>query len=154
MSVYGELKRLSSLAQVPLKLELYENMIKEAEPLFELKGQNLEDAVKAHISNLALYDMLLQECKVIEDYVVQKLETLEAQLHKHYLENAQRALGARDLSMYIKGDPQYVEGASIRLEVAHTRQRLESIVEAFKSMSWSLSNIVKLRIDSLEHVVL
>ena len=65
-----------------------------------------------------------------------------------------RALGTRDIQQYIKSEPQYVAAQTILLEVQHTKRRLEAIVEALKSLGWSLNNIVKLRIAQLEHVTL
>lgn len=104
--------------------------------------------------NLVGYDQLLQECKTIENFMTQKLETTEAHLHKHYLENTQRALQQRDLAMYIKGDPQFSEVNQVVMEVAHIRRQLEAIVDALKSLGWSLNNIVKLRVEQLEQTVL
>lgn len=142
------------LVRIPAKLEVYEALIKAAEPLFNLEGAVLEDACKAHLQNLALYDMMYNECKTIEAYLDAKREEVEASLHKHYLENSQRQLGARDLVMYIRGDPQVIEVIQILLEVSHVRRQLEAIVEAFKTMGWSLSNIVKLRVAQLDHTTL
>jgi hypothetical protein len=56
--------------------------------------------------------------------------------------------------MYVRGDPEYVAANQILLDVAHTRKQLEAIVEAMKTMGWSLSNIVKLRVAQLDHIVL
>ena len=142
------------LAKIPKKLEVYEALIAAAPPLFELKGEALVDAVKAHVSNLALYDMMLQECKTIELYLEGRREQVEAEQHKHYLESSARALGAKVLAMYIRSDPQVVEVAQIILDVGHVRRQLEAIVEAFRTMGWSLSNIVKLKVAQLDHTTL
>jgi hypothetical protein len=56
--------------------------------------------------------------------------------------------------MYIRGDPQIVEVIQVLLEVAHVKRQLEVIVEAFKTMGWSLSNIVKLRVAQIDHTIL
>ena len=56
--------------------------------------------------------------------------------------------------MYVKSDPEYVETKSIWVEIEHTKRSLEAIVEAFVTLGWSLSNIVKIRVASMEHVIL
>ncbi len=147
------LKR-TPLDKIPAKLEIYELLIKQAEPLFDLDGAVIEEACKSHLSNLALYDMMLNECKTIEYYLETKKDEVEAEKHRYYLENSQRQLGARDLSMYIRGDPQVVEVIQIMLEVSHVRRQLEAIVEALRTMGWSLSNIVKLKVAQLDHTTL
>lgn len=154
MSLIGELKKNSTLDAIAKRLEVYEVLIEESKPIFELKGKRLEELIKEQAYNLVGYDQLLQECKTIENFMGSKLETTEAHLHKHYLENSQRALGARDLAMYIKGDPQFSDVNQVVMEVAHIRRQLEAIVEALKSLGWSLNNIVKLRVEQLDHTVL
>jgi hypothetical protein len=143
-----QLKRMSN------KLNLFEAMIAAAEPCFELSGRGLEEVCKRHAQDLMTYDQALQECKTVEDIVRMKLEEKEGHLYKKYNENHQRALGQRDIGQYIKGDPEYVEIYEIILEIVHVRRKLESIVEALKSMGWSISNIVKLRIAQLEYATL
>ena len=154
MSLIGELKRASTLEAVAKRLEVYEILIEASKPIFELRNKKLEEMIKEQALNLVSYDQCLQECKTIESFMTNKLETTEATLHKHYLENSQRALGARDLTMYIKGDPQFSDVNQIVMEVAHIRRQLEAIVEAIKSLGWSLSHIVKLRIEQMDHTVL
>jgi hypothetical protein len=154
MSLLSELKKASTLEAIAKRLEVYEQLIEASKPIFELKGKRLEEMVREQAYNLVGYDQLLQECKTIENFMTTKLEVTEATLHKHYLENSQRALGARDLAMYIKGDPQFSDVNQVVMEVAHIRRQLEAIVEALKSLGWSLSHIVKLRVASLEQTVL
>jgi hypothetical protein len=154
MSLVSELRKSSTLEAIAKRLEVYEILVDASKPFFELKGKRLEELIKDQANNLVTYDQLLQECKTIENFMIAKLEVTEATLHKHYLENSQRALGARDLTMYIKGDPQFSDVNQIVMEVAHIRRQLEAIVEALTSLGWSLSNIVKIRVAQLDHTVL
>lgn len=142
------------LKRMTARLQSYEALIDAAAPLFELDGVSLESACKNHAQNLMFYNNSLQECRTIEDVVKLKLEEVEGQLYKKYNENHQRALGQRDIGQYIKGDPAYVEIYEVFLEVVLIKRNLESIVDALKSMGWSLNNIVKLRIAQLEDVTL
>jgi hypothetical protein len=143
MSFVGDLKKLS-LSQIPDRMEIYEQYISSAEPYFELKGKNLEEANMQHVQILVIYDTMLQEAKTIEEYLKLKMEEVEASLY----------LGTTDLKMYVRGDPQYVEANQILLDVTHTRKQMEAIVEGMKLLGWTLSNIVKLRVAELDHVVL
>jgi hypothetical protein len=153
MSFVGDLKKLS-LSQIPDRMEIYEEYISSAEPYFELKGKNLEEANMQHVQILVIYDTMLQEAKTVEEYLKQKMDEVEASLYRHYIETSKRALGTTDLKMYVRGDPQYVEANQILLDVTHTRKQLEAIVEGMKLLGWTLSNIVKLRVAQLDHVVL
>lgn len=142
------------LQQIPKRLEIYEELLKAAESLFELEGKLLVDACKAHLSNLALYDTMYQECRTIELFLESKREEIEATLYKQYVETSQRQLSAKDLTMYIRGDPQVIEVIQVLLEVSHVKRQLEAVVEAFKTMGWSLSNITKLKVAQIEDTIL
>jgi len=154
MSVVSDLKKPGGLAQVPSKLELYFELIRAAEPLFELRDKGLEEACREHAANLMSYSIVCEECKAVEAFLRARAEEVEAHLHKQYLKSEARALSATEMKSYIRSDPQYVEANQILIDVAHTRGQLEQIVAAFQTMGWSLSNIVKLRIAQLDHVVL
>ena len=140
------------IARIPSRIADYETLIDAAESVFELKGRNLEDACKKHAQNLMFYDVMLQECKTIEDTIKVKVDELEGRIYKRYNEQHQIKLGTNDIRQYVRGDPEYVTAVQILIEVVHTKRRLEAIVEALKSMGWSLNNIVKLRIAQLEDV--
>jgi hypothetical protein len=69
-------------------------------------------------------------------------------------ENSNRVLGTRDIQQYIKSDPQFVNAQEVLMDVIVVKRKLEAIVEALKSMGWSLNNITKLRIAQLEDAIL
>ena len=100
------------------------------------------------------YDLMLQECRTIEETIRVKVDEIESSLFRKLNETSQRALGTRDIQQYIKSDSQFVAAQEIMLEVVHVKRQLEAIVEALKSMGWSLNNIVKLRIAQLEGATL
>ena len=154
MSVVSETLQDVTLVRIPAKLKLYEQLIDAAEPLFELTGKRLDEACKEHAKNLMFYDLMFQECKTIEDSIRAKLDEIESTLYRKYNENHSRALGTRDIQAYVKGEPQYFQAYEILLEVVHIKRQLESIVEALKTLGWSLNNIVKLRIAQMESIVL
>lgn len=142
------------LNKIPGRLKLYEQLIDAAEPLFEMNNKSLEEICKNHAKDLMFYDLMLQECKTIEETIRVKIEEIESKLFRNLNETSQRALGTRDIQQYIKSDISYVNAQEILLEIVHVKRRLEAVVEALKSMGWSVNNIVKLRIAQLENVKL
>lgn len=153
MSFVNNLKR-EPLSKIADRLADYELVIKAAEPVFELSGRKLEDIIKRHPQDLSMYALLLQECKTIEQYVEVKAEEQEGLLFRKYIESGARALGPTELKTYVRSDPAYVEIKSILADVSHIKRSLEAIVAALETMGWSLSNITKLRVAQLDHVIL
>lgn len=154
MSVVSDTIKDVNLGKIPDRLNLYSQLIDNAEPLFELNGVRLEEACKDHAKNLMFYDLMLQECKVIEETIRVKVDEIESAIFKSLNETSNRALGARDIQQYIKSNPKYVTAQEILLEVMLIKRKLEAIVEAMRSMGWSINNITKLRIAQLEQAIL
>jgi len=153
MTIVQDAIRAVKLSQIPAQLALYEQLVQSSEPLFKMEGKGLEELNKEHSQNLMFYDLMLQECKTIEDTIKMKIEEIEGELYQKY-QGGQRALSSTDIRNYIKGDQRYVAALEILLEVVHSKRQLEAVVEALKSMGWSLSNIGKIRIAQLEHITL
>ena len=154
MSVVDETVSEVRLGKIPGRIAIYEQLIENAESVFQLKGRGLEDLCKDHAQNLMFYDVMLQECKTIEETIKAKVEEIEGQLFQKYHSGMQVKLNSIEIRQYIKGDPQYVKANEILLEVQHTKRRMEAVVEALKSLGWSINSIVKLRIAQLDHVSL
>lgn len=154
MTVVRDTIHSVSLSVIPKRVAEYQALIDNAEPLFELNGLGLEDACKQHAQNLMMYDLMYQECRTVEDSVRARVEEVEALLFRKYHEGQQRALNATEIKQYIRGDTQYVTAYEILLEVVTVKRKLEAVVEALKSMGWSLNNIVKLRVAQLDHITL
>jgi hypothetical protein len=148
--IYGEL----ALKKLPARVALYEQLIETAEPLFNLDDKKLEAACKDQAKNLMFYDLMLQECKTVEDAIRVKIDEIESTLYRQLNENSNRVLGTRDIQQYIKSEPRYIDAQEILLEVTMVKRKLEAVVEALKSMGWSINNIVKLRIAQLEDTIL
>lgn len=154
MSVVDETVSEIRLGKIPGRIAIYEQLIENAETVFQLSGRGLEELCKEHAQNLMFYDVTLQECKTIEETIKGKVEEIEGQLFQKYHSGMNLKLNTTEIRQYIKGDPQYVKACEILLEVQHTKRRLEAVVEALKSLGWSINNIVKIRIAQLDHVSL
>lgn len=142
------------LSKIADRLVNYELVIKASEPVFEMSGRKLEEIIKQQPQDLSMYALLLQECKTIESYVETKAEEQEGLLLREYHASGARALGATELKSYLKSDPRYVEIKHIINDVNHIRRSLEAIVAALETMGWSLTNITKLRVAQMDHVIL
>jgi hypothetical protein len=153
MSTISEMSD-SNLQKVVDKLILYEKMIDDSKKCFELDGRNLEDACKKQSQNLMMYDVAFQECKTIQDLVETHRDVIKSNHWKRLNEKHAKSLTTRDIEAYIMGESDWVKMTELVLEVVETRRKLEAIVEALKSLGWSLSHIVKLRVAQLEHITL
>lgn len=131
----------------------YDAEIAKAEPLFELKGRRLEEVARSLPYHQAHYDQLAQEAKQLVKWLENQRCKIEGRLTKNYL-NGNRAYGARETATLISGEKEMVEHNQIVIEAALYQQKLEAIVESFRQMGWMVSNIVKLRVASLESVVI
>ena len=152
MSIVSDTIGDIQINRIPGRIAVYEEMIENAEAVFQLSGVNLEEACKEHAQNLMAYDVTLQECKTIEDVIRFATEEIESKAFERYLNGMQIKHSVTEIKQLVKGDPQLLAATKILLEVQHTKRRLESIVEALRSMGWSLNNIVKLRIAQLDHI--
>ena len=144
----------SNLSLIANKLIYYENIISQTEKHFQFDEKKLEELCKNHIYQLHKYDFALQELKSIYDLLELEKDKVKSRLWKKYNEKNNKLLSSKDIEIYIAGETEYTTILEILLEVNELRRKFESIVDAFKSMGWSLNNIVKIRVSSLEETVL
>ncbi len=128
--------------------------IKNAEDVFEMDGKTLEELCKKHPHNMAVYMRKLQEAKSMEDFVKMKLDEITSKLWKKYNEGYSMKLTSKDMQMYIQGDQEYTQMLELQLEVTFIKKQLESIVDTFVSMGYSLNNITKIRVAELQNAIL
>lgn len=143
-----------NVIEIKQRLERLLNEANEAAVFFDLDGKKLEILNRDHAQHLMCYGLLLQESKIIEDFIKSKLETIEAIIYKETIENSQRSLTATDIKMWIKSDSRYIEFNQLLVDSGYVRNVLQSIMDALQSMGWSLSNITKTRIAAIEDVTL
>ena len=153
MSILLQLDEGRLAEQLPAMLDAFEEDIEKAQPLFEIGGQRLEVIARTLPYNQALYDQRAQEAKQLVKWLENNLARIEAKLTKNYL-NGQRAYGARETSTLIAGEREMVENKQLIIEITLVYEKLSAIVEAFKTMSWMLGHITKLRVAELQNVIL
>ncbi len=131
----------------------YDREVQKAEPLFSLEGARLEVIARTLPYNQSHYDMLAQEAKQLVKWLENHRARIESRLTKNYLQG-NRAYGARETSTLIAGEKEMVEINQLIIEASLAHQRLDAIVEGFKQMGWMVGNITKLRVASLQDVVI
>lgn len=131
----------------------YEKLINDAEPLFTLDGMRLELVARNLPYHQLQYDQAAQEAKQI----IKWLENYKAKLEARYLKNysqGQKALGSREITVFINGEPEIVDVHELIIEATLAYQKLDSIVEAFKQMGWMCGHMVKLRVAEIHEAVI
>lgn len=153
MSFLFTLEDDSLAVQLPTIFLQYEGYIEAAEPLFELKGKRLEELARDLPKNQAQYMQWADEMKQVMKWLENSKLKLEAKYTKNYLQG-QRALSQRDASTLIAGEREIIELNQLIIEATLIYSKLSDIVEGFKQMGWSLGNIVRLRVASLEDIII
>lgn len=130
----------------------YDREVKAAEALFEIEGERLEILARNLPKHQAHYSLLAQEAKHIMKWLENNRCRIEARLTRNYLQG-QRVYGARETTTLVAGERDMIEQNQLITEISLWWQRLDAIVEAFKQMGWSLGNITKLHVASLQDVI-
>lgn len=131
-------------------LARYEELVENAEPLFELKGRRLEEIAMTLPKSQKKYSIALKNMKSLEEWVGLIRDKRNAKAWKKFTEGYPQKLGPNDIKNYVGGDKEIIEINQIIIEVALIRQQLEAIVQAFEQMGWMITNMVKLRIAELQ----
>lgn len=139
--------------QLPPILEKWEREISKAAALFELEGRRLEEIARVLPQHQAYYSMLTQESKQLVKWLENYKSKLEARATKN-INSGSRAVGTREAAIYINGEKDIVEINQLIIEAALVHQKFDCIVDAFQQMGWMVGNITKLRVASLNDVVL
>lgn len=153
MSFLFALEENSLGDQLPPLFDKWEREIGKAEPLFELEGRRLEEVARVLPKHQAHYDLLAQDTRQLIKWLENYKGKLEARATKN-INSGSRAVGPREAAIYINGEREIVEINQLIIETDLIRQKLDAIVEAFKQMAWMTSNITKLRVASLNDVIL
>ena len=127
--------------------------IDNAEPIFDIKGRQLEHVTRDVPHFQSIYALKAAEAKA----VVKWLEIFKSQKESRYLKNynnSPRALGVKEQSIYLQGEKEIIEINQLIVEANLKLQQFEEIVEALKQLSWTCSNIVKLRVAELTDIVI
>lgn len=144
----------NNLANVDHYLGKYNKFIDDNKSFFKLEGQNLEGVCKKLPFLVAEFKLIASELKSMNDFLEFRKETLEGELWKKYIEGSKRHMAPKDIQMYTKQESDFITLNEFILEVAHMKQNISAILDALDVLHWQLGHIVRLRVASLEEVVL
>ncbi len=137
---------------LPAMLAVYEVELSEAEEKLKISGKRLEIANSENSAWLHYYDQRRVELHTLVKFFKTEEDRVKGRLFKSYKENHSRALGEREINRYIDNEDAYLYAHSLLLEVEELYELYQSVVSAFTSRNYTLSNITKIRVASLENV--
>lgn len=132
----------------------YDKALEEADDILEVKGKTLEQANKENPAWQAYYDQKRIELKTLVDYMEMQVNRVRGRLFKSYTETYQRDITDRAKDKYIDNEEAFLTTNEIYLEVKEMHNRYQAIVDGFTSRGYALNNITKIRVASLEDVML
>lgn len=139
--------------QLPKIFENYEKHIKNAEPLFNLEDMRLELIARNLAQHQTFYGHRAHEMKQVVKWLENYKAKVESRLTKNYSQG-QRALAAREATVYINGEKDIVELNQLIIEATLIYGQLNQIVEGFQQMGWMLGHVTKLRVAELQEATI
>lgn len=151
MSLIPELGK--DLENLPDILGKYEDALNGYEDNLQIEGKNLEKANREQASWQSYYDQRKIELYALVKYFEARIAKVRGTYFKGYTENYSRELTDRAKDKYIDHEEGYLKEYEIYLEVKELYDRYDSVVESFKARGYALNNITKIRVASLEDVI-
>lgn len=139
---------------LPSILEEYENALENVENVLQVKGKTLEVANREQSSWVLYFETRRAELHTLVKYFEGKTAATRSRLFKHYTENYNRELNDNQKNKYIDNEDQYLMQYEIYLEVKDIHDRYEAICTALIQRGYSLNNITKIRIASIENDII
>lgn len=141
-------------ANLPNLLAEYDKGIEEAAKIILIKGKKLEAANVENAAWQHYYDQRRIELHTLVKYFEAEVGRVRSKLFRNYKENHSRDLSEREIGRYIDGEKSFLDMNEIYLEVKELHDQYQNIVNSFTSRGYSLNNITKIRVSSLEDVQL
>lgn len=139
---------------LPKILGEYLDELNEAEQNLEIKGKSLENANKENPSWYYYYNQRFVELNTLTKYFEGEIERVRGKLFRSFTENNNRDLSDRAKDKYIDNEQAYLEMNELYLEVKEVRDSFEAVTSAFKDRGYTLTNITKIRVATLENDLL
>lgn len=152
MSVASTIK--ADHSNLPDILEYYENLLKESVEHIKLDGKNIEAANIEQPSWLSYYDQIKVELECLLYIYDMRVKAARAAARQHIAKNSSYSYGQQELEKIIDGDPKYLTIYQYFIEVRATTERARSVVDSLRQRSYSLNNIVKIRVAEVQNVTL
>ncbi len=135
-------------------LSEYDKELDQVEDRLSLKNKTIERSNMENPTWMSYYDQKKVELKILNDYMEMKVNQIRGRLFMRYKENHMVSLNISEINQYINNEEAYTDQYEILLEVQEVYDKYKQVIEAFKMRSFSLNNITKLRVASLEDAIL
>jgi len=133
-------------------LDVYQQELEQAEEQLKISGKRLEIANSENSAWLHYYDQRKVELHTLVKFLKSEEDKVKSTLFRSYKENYSRALGEREINRYIDGEDLYIFTHSVLIEIEEMFEMYQCVVNAFTTRNYTLSNITKIRVASLENV--
>ena len=134
-------------------LEPYLEELSNYEQHLEIKGKTIELANREQPQHLAWYDERRVELSTLVKFFESEIARVRSKLLKG-MEQYPRDLTDRMREKYVDQEETYLKVYEKYLAVKEVYGLYESIVDAFRARGYALNNITKIRVASLEDVIL
>lgn len=141
-------------AKLPTILEEYEKALLDAEANIKITGKGLEQCNKENSTWQHYYNEKRVELKTLCEFLELQVNRVRGKLFKSYTEMNNRELSDRAKDKYIDNEKAYLDLYELYLEVKEMKEKYQSVVDAFTTRGYALNNITKIRVASIEDVIL
>lgn len=142
----------TDFCNLPDILDVYTEELRDANDKLKITGKKLETSNSENSAWLHYYDERKVELHALVKFFNLELDKVKGTLFKSYKENYSRSLTERDISKYIMQEPAVLDISALLIEVEEVYEQFASVVNAFTSRNYALTNITKLRVASMEFV--
>jgi len=138
----------SDMSVLPDMIDYYNSELEQAQKetrilgSLEKQNQDLPGQVSHRFNQL-------QDLESVLKYLNVKYDKQRSDHYRRYLERYNRELSDRSIEKYIDGEADIVDMLSVINEVALVRNRYLGVMKGFDVKSYSLGNIVRLRIAGM-----
>lgn len=139
---------------LPDILDEYERGLGLVEQNLNIKGKSLQAANVEQPSWQLYYDTRRSELYSLVKYFEAKMSATRGKLYKKYTEKYTRELSERGKDKYIDNEETFLSQNEIYLEIKETYEKYVAVCDAFRARGYALNNITKIRVASLEDVLI
>lgn len=143
-------KITADLSQIAEFIDYYEQELDQAKMELSLKGKTLERHAAELPGLVEQRFSQLQEIEAVLEYLNIQLKKDRSAEFKKFLEAYNKTLSSRDAEKYVDGVSSIVDSTLLINEVALLRNKFLSISKGFEQKSFSMSNIVRLRVAGID----
>lgn len=140
---------VNDMAEIPSAIDYFNTQLIQAQTEPKISGSLEKNAQE--LSGIMSYRFdQLQEIEAILKYLNIRYEKMRSDHYRRYLERYNRELSDRAIEKYIDGEDDIVNMSTIINEVSLVRNRYLALIKGLEQKSFSITNIIRLRIVGME----